>query len=146
MKFEQREGRVNRYQGYSNRLRLSEYIDKKHKGYKFNGWHAAFKYIGEEEKNIKEKSKGLFPDYAIPSEGDNFALVREGYYYPGSFEAFFLSTVLKTVGYYRSLLGQSGTDTFEENFQKFIKNIPPEEICEYFINLYPNLAKGQNME
>lgn len=154
VKFEQREGRINRYQSYANRLRLAELMDRKN--IRFRGWRYAFDDVRKNDavKDIVKQSLGLFPDFVVgdtknaddpDAEGvkyDKFGLESECYYYPFSFESHEFDKVLRCVGYYRSLLGQSGDDTFEKNFAHFLelnktdnKDVKPED---YFIDLYPS--------
>jgi len=152
VKFEQREGRVNRYQGYANRLRTLLFLLEKFPEYVFQGWKKTFDWLrdgySQEIQELKKKSKGLFPDYTIPDVVGNAEmtqaaqLVRECYYYPHSVEAHRFKEVIQTVGYYRTLLGQTGSDTFEDEFVKFVEAVEgkPIEECElhkYFINIYP---------
>ena len=142
VKFEQREGRINRYQGYSNRLKLAGFLKSNKIDDEFDGWKKAFEKVKEYCEDYRTTSKGLFPDYAVPEDNAEeelkyIGLEREGYYYPDSFEDYKISEVLKTVGYYRSLLGQSGNDTFEEKFRDFTENIASDEMIQFFINLYP---------
>lgn len=142
-KFEQREGRINRYQSYANRLNIYDRYYADRPGY------VSFKETFETEgkKNdceLVNHSWGLFPDFTVPD--GKFHMIRECYYYPSSFESHNLENVLKAVGYYRALLGQISTDNFEDAFKKFVddrENVNGEtNIEEYFVNLYPK--KGSN--
>jgi len=132
VKFEQREGRINRYQSYVNRLNLDLLLKKK--GIEFNGWKNAFTTIREQkdakiqnDKEIQdmiEHGKGLFPDFVVPAINDEkkcYYLERECYFYPNSYESKQLNEVLKAVGYYRALLGQYGYENYEDIFREFIK-------------------------
>lgn len=142
VKFEQREGRVNRYQGYANRLQLDSFLKKKN--IKFSGWKNAFNSIRDNKKEDSDiatmlnSGKGLFPDFVVPVQKTEYGLERECYYYPFSFESEEFKRVLEGVGYYRSLLGQSGCDKFEEEFKVFVKGVTSSGLTKYFINLYPN--------
>ncbi|MCH5268230.1 MAG: DEAD/DEAH box helicase family protein [Lachnospiraceae bacterium] len=130
VKFEQREGRINRYQSYANRLNLYD------KYYKNNNIpFCSFGKAFEECNQDKEETKGLFPNFVVPMENEEYCMIRECYYYPYSFEAHNLGNVLKAAGYYRALLGQSSSESFEEAFKTFVCG--EEKIEEYFINLYP---------
>lgn len=141
IKFEQREGRINRYQGYANRLQLAIFM--RDKGIKFNGWHSAFEDVRKSDvhgiKKLVDDSKGLFPDFVVVEDENNmYGLERECYYYPYSFESHKFADVLKCVGYYRSLLGQPGNDKFEECFQTFIDENNITDVENYFVDLYPS--------
>ena len=46
-----------------------------------------------------------------------------------------LPEILQGVGYYRSLLGQSGEDTFEEAMKKFLED--KKDKTQYFLDLSP---------
>ena len=152
VKFEQREGRINRYQGYANRLNFYDFLEKNNlctdtqDPDKVWRWSEKYDMIREStdsriRKMVKE-SKGLFPDFVMEM-GEKYPLERECYYYPYSFESHEFEKVLKTVGYYRALLGQPATDgddgKFEELFRKFkeTNRIDDASLHEYFINLYP---------
>lgn len=65
VKFEQREGRINRYQSYANRLRLAELMDRKN--IRFRGWRYAFDDVRKNDavKDIVKQSLGLFPDFVV---------------------------------------------------------------------------------
>lgn len=134
VKFEQREGRINRYQGYALRLNVFNKIKEMDSNYKFNNWNDAFSYLKKIDKNNDEI--GLYPNFVCEMQ-DRLGLERECYFYPGSFEEREFLNVLKAVGYYRSLLGQSGSDQFEDQFRKFVEG--ETSIIDYFINLYPNI-------
>ena len=140
VKFEQREGRINRYQSYSNRLRLVEYM--KQENLEFEDWQNAFDRVRDLKKEMVDKSKGLFPDFVVPDSNDErYGLERECYYYPYSYEQHKFDEVLRSVAYYRSLLGQTGNDTYEEDFQAFIDKLKAQNVevdkGEYFVDLYP---------
>ena len=135
VKFEQREGRINRYHCYANRLRAETLLDKKTV---WNGWDDLFSSLRAKYND----ETGLIPDFVIPMQKDfpdycNF--VREFYYYPESYEAKTLKDVLKSLGSYRALLGRCGDYNYEDDFEKFaeeyIKN--GGNISDFFINLSP---------
>ncbi|MCH5194281.1 MAG: hypothetical protein J1F11_09990 [Oscillospiraceae bacterium] len=156
VKFEQREGRINRYQSYANRLNLYDRYflrrpslkEKKFKLLKkkfrlqgsknkrlrsFINWKKAFESVAVLQSDMKKSSKGLFPDFVVPMS-EKYGLTRECYYYPGSFEAHELENVLRAVGYYRALLGQESSESFEEDFEKFTAG---QNTREFFVDLYP---------
>lgn len=135
VEFEQRDGRINRYQSYANRLNLYDRFYSKNQN--FSSWHTAFEDVINQERGIVKKSRGLFPDFTVSTNEVGFPLVRECYYYPFSFEESKVNDVLKAVGYYRALLGQSSQENFEDAFRSFVDGIPANELPEFFINLYP---------
>lgn len=158
VKFEQREGRINRYHGYANRLKLSllmKLMEKK--GISFLNWEQAYDDVRKHEEMEKyvESSKGLFPDYVVDIPGifdefdekikekvKQYSLERECYYYPYSIESEKFSEVLKSVAHYRALLGQVEINNLEENFVRFMKQVKEKngkiDKKKYFIDLYPS--------
>lgn len=135
LSFEQREGRINRFHSYSNRLQLELKLRKmKEAGIskEFNGWKEAFKIFSNDESAID--SYGLGPDFVFPVTDPEYGLVREFYYYPGSCEDVQIDETLRQLGYYRSLLGSYADDAYEEKFGKFISG-HENEFERYFINL-----------
>ena len=147
VKFEQREGRVNRYHGYAQRLRVAEIMAKE--SISFKSWPEAFDDIkaSEEIKGLPGVDNGLIPDFVLPE----MKLEREFYYYPDSYESRHYKDVLNAVGYYRSLLGQSGNDTLEDDFEYFVEicrnkgdsETATDNLEKYFINLYPEMKNKQ---
>ena len=140
VKFEQREGRINRYQGYAQRLNLYDgYFSGKNAAVKnFKNWTTAFKEVTNKKA---ADSKGLFPDFVVPMSED-MGLTRECYYYPDSIEDHELGNVLRAVGYYRALLGQESRESFEDDFIKFAAGADGQEknIREFFVDLYPRIT------
>lgn len=134
VKFEQREGRINRYQCYANRLQVNKILESNNAD--FENWSTAFKQLKDQNEQLHKDSKGLFPDFVVPVQDKDLGFVRECYYYPFSSESSSMKNVLQAVGYYRGLLGQSGDDTFEEELKNFIKDKGSKS--EFFINLYPH--------
>ena len=150
LKFEQREGRINRYRSYAIRLILSEYLKNNEKLAKKWNWKDAFDVLQNSGDEIINNSHGIAPHFVLTAEMienseklfDNYGLVRECYYYPGSSEARNFSDVLTALGYYRALLGHQTDDTYEDKLKKFIdeaqKNDKTFDINQYFITLYPS--------
>ncbi|MGN0649399.1 MAG: DEAD/DEAH box helicase family protein [Oscillospiraceae bacterium] len=136
IKFEQREGRVNRYHSLTIRLNAA----KKKQGKM--SWAERFKQLAEEDIDKVNKTHGLYPDFIL--DGD-FKIVREGYFLPYSAESKNISEVLKAVGYYRSLLGQFGDDQYEELFQKMLaaqSEKGDKDVNKYFISLFPSFEEA----
>lgn len=131
LKFEQREGRVNRYHSYSTRLNISEKFNEN------SAWDDMFKYYRNNPSN--EDHYGLYPDFIF--DKGKFPIERERYYYPDSFEMLIFDDILQAVGYYRSLLGQFSDESHEEKLQALIASDDPNEKTKYFINLMPPPSK-----
>ena len=148
VKFEQREGRINRYHCYANRLRANALAEEKNIVIKEDFWTDVF-------NGLNKDKTGLVPDFVTPEpenipdsyfEEDNNTVcdfVREFYYYPYSLELRKLDDVLETLGYYRAFLGSSHDDEFEEKFRDFIKNIETEDIKNFFIDISPKENQQQ---
>ena len=148
VKFEQREGRINRYHCYANRLRANALEEEKNIVIKEDFWTDVF-------NGLNKDKTGLVPDFVTPEpenipdsyfEEDNNTVcdfVREFYYYPYSLELRKLDDVLETLGYYRAFLGSSHDDEFEEKFRDFIKNIETEDIKNFFIDISPKENQQQ---
>ena len=148
VKFEQREGRINRYHCYANRLRANALAEEKNIVIKEDFWTDVF-------NGLNKDKTGLVPDFVTPKpenipdsyfEEDNNTVcdfVREFYYYPYSLELRKLDDVLETLGYYRAFLGSSHDDEFEEKFRDFIKNIETEDIKNFFIDISPKENQQQ---
>lgn len=144
VQFEQREGRINRRHCYAIRLLVADkYWSDKGKPTEFDfNWKKAFEYFRTDEKyqSIYKESLGLFPDFVFDiNKGRNadFGIRRETYYYPMSFESKYFTEVLKAVGYYRSLLGQSADETLEEKTAEIMDGLDIKERVQCFINLSP---------
>ncbi len=137
VKFEQREGRIDRYHSYANRLNVYEQnVDLQ----PFTDWENLYKCAKANNQDKVESSMGLYPDFIV--EHDRFKIERETYYYKHSFEHKMINEVLNRVGFYRSLLGQAGEDTFEDDMKEFIESIKSNEDNKYkssdfFIDLRP---------
>lgn len=140
VRFEQREGRVDRYHSYSNRLNAYELVKEKLSfGSGECDWNKVYDTLKKhvDYQKLVSDSMELFPDFVVPCVRREFGINRETYYLEGSYEHKMLKEVLLGVGYYRSLLGQAGADTFEEKFKEFIEGKEPEEIRKYFLDLRP---------
>ncbi|MBQ8167378.1 MAG: hypothetical protein IJZ96_10140, partial [Lachnospiraceae bacterium] len=140
VRFEQREGRVDRYHSYSNRLNAYELVKEKiNFGSGECDWNKVYDTLKKhvDYQKLLSDSMELFPDFVVPCVRREFGINRETYYLENSYEHKMLNEVLLGVGYYRSLLGQAGADTFEEKFMEFIEGKEPEEIRKYFLDLRP---------
>lgn len=150
--FEQREGRINRYHSYAIRLILSELTKNEDVNTNWT-WKRAFDKFSE-----NTDSKGLAPDFVLTPEmlensddiWEKYGLVREFYYYPGSFEARELKNVLTSLGYYRALLGHKADDTYEDKLKEFLVKAEKEDqnfdINDYFVTLYPDDDKSREKD
>lgn len=130
IKFEQREGRVNRYHSHAIRLNAAHKANAD-----AAGWEELFKSLCS-KKEIN-RTHGLYPDFIL--EGP-FGVERETYFFPFSAEKKNIRRVLEAVGYYRSLLGQFGDDQFEEEFRELWERAdsdPEFDKRGFFINLCP---------
>lgn len=139
--FEQKEGRINRFHCYANRLQAVDIYKKRGQNSEKASWDDIYSYLRKDKTSIFGKnidSYGLVPDFLFPDnniteKNNDLGLVREFYYYPFSYEDMHIETVLQNVGYYRALLGSYGDDAYEESFRRFISDKKNKD--EYFINL-----------
>lgn len=138
VKFEQREGRINRYHCYANRLRAEAL--RKDSNTEWQGWDKLF-------SDLPHDKTGLVPDFVtpMPKNGEEYCnFVREFYYYPESYEAKTLEDVLKSLGSYRALLGRCGEDNYEDDFDAFAdaySNLDGAKISDLFVDISPDSYK-----
>ena len=138
VKFEQREGRINRYHCYANRLRAEAL--RKDSNTEWQGWDKLF-------SDLPHDKTGLVPDFVtpMPKNGEEYChFVREFYYYPESYEAKTLEDVLKSLGSYRALLGRCGEDNYEDDFDAFAdaySNLDGAKISDLFVDISPDSHK-----
>ena len=153
VKFEQREGRIDRSRSYANRLNVyelqkgdvsialsresceaTEAEEREGTVVQPQGkWNTAYDRLKGANPELVKNSRGLYPEFVVPCE--TYKMKRESYYYRDSYEARMLPEILQGVGYYRSLLGQSGEDTFEEAMKKFLED--KKDKTQYFLDLSP---------
>lgn len=138
VKFEQREGRINRYHCYANRLRAESL--RKDSNTEWQGWDKLF-------SDLPHDKTGLVPDFVtpMPKNGEEYCnFVREFYYYPESYEAKTLKDVLKSLGSYRALLGRCGDYNYEDDFDAFAdaySNLDGAKISDLFVDISPDSYK-----
>ena len=140
VKFEQREGRINRYHCYANRLKANALAEEENIVIKEDFWTDLFNGLNKDKTDLVPDFVTSMPQNIPDSyfKEDNSTacdFVREFYYYPFSFELKKLDDVLTALGYYRAFLGSLHDDGFEEKFRDFIKD--EKDIKKFFINISP---------
>lgn len=138
VKFEQREGRINRYHGHIIRLNIA----KDYNGdlnYSYKDWNAMFSHALKSED-------GMSPDWIYPeisSKQENYCtLTRKAYYNPMSRECEGYKKLKETRACYRALLGQTDIEDFaEERLMNILNGMDEEEkkqiLDEIIININP---------
>ncbi len=138
VRFEQREGRINRYHGLYQRanMAMSYYNKLKNEGgqltYSLNDWDNIYDSLKLEDS--KEAHFGLIPDWYYPKDmfGDEqkyIQLERSCYYYPCSREAEGIKKVMKACSQYRALLGQTDVELcYEDDIEK-LGDVDYKKIC-----------------
>ncbi len=139
VKFEQREGRIDRPRSYANRLNAYEKYKENVESPSVEKWDDVYSVLKETDQELVKSSRGLYPEFVM-SSGDLYKMKRETYYYADSYEQRMLPQVLHGVGYYRSLLGQSGDESLEDAMLEFLKDKSGKK--EYFLDLSPATFDG----
>lgn len=122
-KFQQKEGRVNRFHCHYIRQNLG-------KDYPDESWDNIYRKAGEECEN-----KLFYPDWIYTGKYDSITysgLTRSTCYYPESCEDIEFTRMLKNVDIYRAVLGESSLYD-ESRFE----GITDEQKKELYVNLNP---------
>ncbi len=154
VKFEQREGRINRFHSLCVRAnRAIDFINNnRNVSCSIEDWIDLFsgsvgeKILDKSNQSIEDETGGLVPDwYYIPDDTNKYLkLERSCYYYPCSRESAGFEEVKKACNLYRALLGQSDLDCcYEDDIDnlKRDKNYNIKDIC---VDLNP-LSKSSDL-
>lgn len=141
---EQREGRVNRYQGLSVRQSIAGRYGKM----QFDTdsiWQQLFKAAEEEEvsRDGSEQPSGLLPNWGV-TDGDALVpVVRYAYLYPFSRDVAQYESLMEQVYRYRMVIGQPDQEETLRLLHERVEDgtLSEEDLDDLYINLCPFVQK-----
>lgn len=141
---EQREGRINRYNGLIVRQNVAKWVAEQFKDLEdfynsgVNIWTTLFKIINDNYNDQEKYSRGLFPHWIFPSStGDK--LRRHIPIQTMSDDKQRFNRLIEYLAYYRLALGQARQDDFINNVRYKVREFgsTDDELNEFTINLSP---------
>ena len=143
---EQREGRVNRYQGLSVR----QSIAARYGAMEFKDgdiWQQLFETAENEElgKGDDMSSSGLLPNWGVTKGDVLFPVERYAYLYPFSKDVDQYDALIKQVYHYRMVIGQPDQEETLRLLNERVEEgkLDKSELDELYINLCPFVRDGE---
>ena len=160
VRYEQRDGRVNRFRSHYIRQNVVQYVsqyvkreNKKWMPQSIKDWVDVFKKMEEIFKtyNIDTQS-GIFPDWGCDWKAleektrikfESERISRQALYYPDSKEENYHSRLIQTLNTYRAILGRTNQGEYEEILWEYVNFIQKQnqgkkpDISKLFLDLRP---------
>ena len=137
---EQREGRVNRYQGLSVRQSIAGRYGKM----QFGGgpiWQQMFEFAEQEERtrSASDAESGLLPNWGVTDGDELMPVERYAYLYPFSKDVAQYESLIEQVFRYRMVIGQPDQEETLRMLHERVEDgtLSKEELDDLYINLCP---------